>query len=177
VIGVATARDILAGRAAGEPLDLAASARPPLFVPETLQAFHLLERFKAQGAQFALVVDEYGGTQGVVALRDIFEALVGDIPTAGEQAEPAVVQREDGSWLVDGLVPLEELKELLRVDELPGEAEADYYTVGGMVMSTLGRIPAAGDQFEWESRRFEVVDMDGNRVDKVLIAPAPVPED
>lgn len=177
VVGVATARDVLAGRAAGAPLDLAALARPPLFVPETLQAFHLLERFKAQGAQFALVVDEYGGTQGVVTLTDIFEALVGDIPTAGEQLEPRVIQREDGSWLVDGLVPLEDLKAILNVDELPGQADADYHTVGGLMMSQLGHIPVTGDQFEWEGRRFEVVDMDGHRVDKVLIAPAsPAPE-
>jgi putative hemolysin len=171
VVGLATARDLLARRAAGEPLDLSRIARPPLFVPERLHAFRLLERFKAQGAQFAVVVDEYGGTQGIVTLTDIFEAIVGEIPAAEEQAQPAVVQRDDGSWLVDGLFPLEELKEILAVDKLPGEETGDYYTVGGLMMSSLGRIPTAGDQFEWQGRRFEVMDMDGNRVDKVLVTP------
>jgi putative hemolysin len=141
-----------------------------------LQVFvaHVLKGTRCQfdpAAQFAVVVDEYGGTQGIVTLTDIFEAIVGEIPAAEEQAQPAVVQREDGSWLVDGLFPLEELKEILAVDALPGEETGDYYTVGGLMMSSLGRIPAAGDQFEWQGRRFEVMDMDGNRVDKVLVTP------
>jgi putative hemolysin len=109
----------------------------------------------------------------VVTLTDIFEALVGNIPTAGDRTEPAVVRREDGSWLVDGLAPLEEIADVVGVTGLPEGANAEYYTIGGFIMSLLGRIPVAGDRVDWEGRRFEVVDMDGNRVDKVIIAQAP----
>jgi putative hemolysin len=106
-----------------------------------------------------------------VTLTDVLEALVGEVPDGDEDADEAIVRREDGSWLVDGLLPADVLKERLRLGELPREEEADYQTVGGMVMDTLGRVPAAGDRFEWEGYSFEVVDMDGRRVDKVLVTP------
>jgi putative hemolysin len=136
-----------------------------------LPAFRLLELFKQQGSQFAILIDEYGGVQGIVTLRDILEAIVGEVPTAEELAEPSAVQREDGSWLLDGILPMEEVQAILELKAFPEEGRGDYYSLGGMVMQRLGRIPAVGDHFHWQGRRFEVVDMDGNRVDKVLVAP------
>ena len=121
----------------------------------------------------ALVIDERGHIEGVVTLTDVLEALVGEVPDEDEPAEEAIVRREDGSWLVDGLLAADELKERLGPSELPRQEEADYQTVGGMVMDVLGRIPAAGDRFEWDGYSFEVLDMDGRRVDKVLIVPIP----
>ena len=133
-------------------------------------ALRALERFKQTGIQAVLLVDEFGGIEGMVTLIDMMEAIVGDIPTLEEIAEPPIVRREDGSWLVEGYLDTEELKELLEVDELPNEAE--YQTLGGFVVMLLGRLPRAGDWLEWGGFRFEVVDMDGNRVDKVLIGVA-----
>jgi putative hemolysin len=101
----------------------------------------------------------------------VLEALVGEVPDEDEPPEEPIVRREDGSWLVDGLLAAEELKERLALEELPSEEKADYQTVGGMVMDTLGRVPAEGDRFEWEGYSFEVMDMDGRRVDKVLMVP------
>jgi putative hemolysin len=173
ILGLVVARDVLARHAGGQPLDLAALVERPLFVPETLHAYRLLERFKQHGCHVAVVIDEFGGVQGIVTVADIFEALVGDIPAAGETADADVVRREDGSLLVDGTLSIDELKEVLGVETLPVEARGDFYTVGGLMMARLGRIPALGDRFDWEDKRFEVVDMDGNRVDKVLIAPIP----
>jgi putative hemolysin len=133
----------------------------------------VLEQFRQAGLHLALVVDEYGGVQGVVTPMDLLEALVGNLPDAGMADEPAVVRREDGSWLVDGMLPADELKTLLSIGALPGEETGTYQTVGGLVMQQLGRIPATGDQFPWGGFRFEVVDMDGHRVDKVLVTPLP----
>jgi len=118
-----------------------------------------------------LVLDERGHIEGLITLTDVLEALVGEVPDADEDAEEPIVRREDGSWLVDGLLAADELKERLGLRELPREEEADYQTVGGMVMDILGRVPSIGDRFEWEEYSFEVVDMDGRRVDKVLVAP------
>jgi putative hemolysin len=171
VVGIAAARDILAPCVTGGPLDIVAVVQRPLYVPETLPAFRLLELFKQQGSQFAILIDEYGGVQGIVTLRDILEAIVGEVPTAEELAEPSAVQREDGSWLLDGILPMEEVQAILELKAFPEEGRGDYYSLGGMVMQRLGRIPAVGDHFHWQGRRFEVVDMDENRVDKVLVAP------
>jgi putative hemolysin len=118
----------------------------------------------------AFVVDEYGVIQGLVTLTDILQALVGDLPSAGEVAEPQSVQREDGSWLLDGMLPIYQFKELLDIEQdLPGEQRGGYQTLGGFVVMHLGKIPAAADHFIWGRYRFEVMDMDGNRVDKVLV--------
>jgi len=118
------------------------------------------------------VIDEYGGTSGVLSLTDILEAIVGDLPSTGEPAEQRVVCQEDGSWLIDGSVLIDEIKELLQMKRLPDEDE--YQTVAGFVLHQLGRVPEAGDYADWGNFRFEVVDMDGHRIDKVLITPAPV---
>jgi putative hemolysin len=167
VIGIVLARDLLAGTWSGQSIDLRALAQQPLFLPDTMLAPRALERFKQTGIHAALLVDEFGGIDGLVTLIDMIEAIVGDIPSAGDIAEPPVVQREDGSWLVDGLLDVEELKTLLGAAELPDEE--DYQSVGGFMVTRLGRLPRVGDSFVWGDFRFEVVDMDGNRVDKVLI--------
>jgi putative hemolysin len=171
VAGIALAKDILAHGPPDRPLDVEALVGPPLFVPESMPAFRALETFKRSGCQVALVVDEYGGVQGLVTIIDILEALVGDIPSPEDLAEPPALHRPDGSWLLDGTMPFEDAKEVLGLDELPGQGSGDYHTVGGLMMRQAGRIPRSGDAFEWAGPRFEVVDMDGNRVDKVLVAP------
>lgn len=171
VFGVVKARDLLSRSLAGEPLDLKACMRPPLFVPESRTALHLLEMFKASRTHIALVIDEYGALEGLVTINDVMEAIVGDIPLAGEKAETYAVKREDGSWLLDGLLSIEDFREIYPVGKLPGEDRGDFHTLAGFVMLRLGRIPTAADHFEWKGLRFEVVDMDGNRVDKVLVTP------
>jgi putative hemolysin len=173
LVGVARAKDLLGPLLTGQIEALEAFIRPPVVVPESLPALQVLERFRQAGLHLALVVDEYGGVQGLVTPIDLLEALVGDIPDTGMSAEPAVVRREDGSWLVDGMLPADELKALLPIGALPGEGTGTYQTVSGLVMHQLGRIPATGDQFPWGGFRFEVVDMDGHRVDKVLVTPLP----
>lgn len=171
VIGVVQVKDLLARSLAGEAIDLTAALQTPLFVPESMPALNVLELFKQSGTHTALVVDEYGVVQGLVTLNDIMEAIVGDIPSVDELAEPQVVQREDGSWLLDGLLPVEDFFELFNIQALADEQRGNYQTLGGFVTTHLGRIPAAADHFEWRKLRFEVMDMDGNRVDKVLIMP------
>jgi putative hemolysin len=144
-----------------------------MFVPETMSALDVLERFKKKRTHVAFVIDEHGGFQGLVTTSDLLEAIVGDIPTLNEAEESAVTRRDDGSWLVDGAVIADEVKELMQVDELPFEDQNLYQTLGGLVMAFLERIPATGDHFEWKGHRIEVMDMDGHRVDKVLISPLP----
>ena len=172
-LGYVDARD-LAGRAlAGEPVDLSSLTRQPLLVPENTRPLALLERFRTSGTHIAFVVDEYGGIEGVVTLNDLVAALVGDLPLPGERGEPSVVRRDDGSWLVDGTLSLEELRELVALPRHPGEERASFKTVGGFVTHLLGRIARTGDRTEWGEFRFEVVDMDGHVIDKVLLTPPP----
>jgi putative hemolysin len=173
VLGLVEAKDIAARCLVGQAVELRALVRQPLLVPESMRALKLLELFKQSGAHTAVVIDEYGALQGLVTLHDLLEAIIGEIRLAGQPAEPQFVQREDGSWLVDGLVPMDEFKERFQLRELPGEEEGFYQTLGGFVMMRLGRIPSAGDHFDWHGLRFEVVDMDGYRVDKVLVTPVP----
>jgi putative hemolysin len=172
LLGVAQVYDLLRETLDGEPLDLTKSLQPPLFVPESTRALKVLELFKQTGNQMAFVVDEYGVIQGLVTLTDILQALVGDLPSAEELAEPQAVQREDGSWLFDGMIPIYQFKEILEMEdkELPGEERGSYQTLGGFVVMHLGRIPATADHFPWGGYRFEVMDMDGNRVDKVMVS-------
>ncbi len=167
VLGIVEAKDLLSSSWSDEPFDLRSVMRAPLFLPETMLALRALERFKQTGIQAALLVDEFGGIEGIVTLIDMMEAIVGDIPTLEEIAEPPIVRREDGSYLVEGYLDVEDLKELLDVDVLPDEG--DYQTLGGFLVLLIGRLPKVGDHIDWDKYRFEVVDMDGNRVDKVLI--------
>ena len=171
VLGVVRAKDVLNYCLQGKEVDLKAMISPPLFLTENLPALRLLERFKKSRPHLALIVDEYGGLQGLVTLHDILESIVGDIPASGQPSEPQIIRRENGTWLVDGLLPVDELKDLLKTGILPGEEEGHYQTLGGFVMMQMGRIPQSAEYVEWQGFRFEVVDMDGKRVDKVLITP------
>ena len=171
VLGIMHVTDLLARSLSGQQLDLTVSLRQPVFVPESTRGLKILEVFKQTGIHLALVVDEYGVIQGLVTLNDIMVEIVGDVPSAGELEEPQAVQREDGSWLLDGMLPVDEFFEIFEIDEIPTDHRGSYQTLGGFVITHLGRIPSAADYFEWESLRFEVMDMDGNRVDKVLVTP------
>jgi putative hemolysin len=171
VVGMVRAKDLLAQSLAGQPLDIRALLRPPLFVPESTTALKALELLKQQRVHMALVTDEYGGIQGLLTHNDILEDIAGRIPSANDPTKPQAVRREDGSWLVDGLLHIDELKEIFDLSQLPAEAQGRYQTVGGFVMTHVRRIPVAGQHFEWGGLRFEVVDMDGRRVDKVLVTP------
>ncbi len=158
-----------------QPDELQDLLHPPLFVPESMSVLRALELFKQQSTHIALVTDEYGIIQGMVTHHDILEAIVGFIP-ADEYEEPLAIQRDDGSWLLDGLLPTDDLKELLDLESLPSE-RANYQTVSGLIMSQLGNIPSEGQYFEWDHLRFEVVDMDVRRVDKVLVERLPEHEE
>lgn len=160
-----------------QAIELQALLKPLLYVPESMKALNLLELFKKSATHLALIVDEYGVTQGLVTITDIVEAIVGDIPTSEELADPDVVQREDGSWLLDGLLPIDELKEILDIRKLLSGAGVNYQTLGGFVVNQLGHIPLIAEHFEWAGLRFEVVSMDGNRVDKVLVVPMQTEKD
>jgi putative hemolysin len=165
LLGIAPIKHALAHEIrTGEPADLVGSLLTPPLVPEGAPATEALATFKSSGLPLALVVDERGGIEGLVTPSDVLEALVGDLEDPNQ-----VVRRDDGSWLVDGLLDAEELRELTGMRTLPEEQEGGYQTVGGMVMARLGRVPAEGDHFESEGYSFEVVDMDGHRVDKVLV--------
>ena len=170
VLGFVSAKDVLNQSLSSQPINIRQALGPPLFVPETASALKVLDLFKREGAHFALVTDEYGGIQGMVTDWDILEAIVGELPSRGEPSEPEVTVRDDGSWLVDGLLNIDRLEEILEMGTTPEEESGRYHTVSGFVMTRLGGIPAVGQHFEWKGFRFEVMDMDGRRVDKVLIS-------
>lgn len=172
VLGIVNAKDLWARTVAGQPIDLRQALVPPLFVPESMAALRVLELLREKRRHLALVIDEFGSIQGLVTLFDILEAIVGEMPSAAPWDEPEVVRREDGSWLLDGALPVDEMRELLGLDRLPDQERGAYETLGGFVMMMLGRIPTTGDRFEWEGYCFEVVDMDRLRVDKVLVTRA-----
>ncbi len=170
VLGVVRSTDLLGQLLAGKPLDLRAGMQTALFVPETTLALKVLELFKQTRKHIALVIDEYGGVQGLVTLTNVLEDIVGDVTISEGTIEPQVVQRADGSWLMDGLLPLHRLRDILALKEM-AEADSGLQTLGGLVMARIGRIPQPGDHFEAYGQRFEVMDMDGYRVDKVLVTP------
>jgi magnesium and cobalt exporter, CNNM family len=171
VIGIVQGKDLLAQILSGKPFELRAAARRPLYVPNTVTALRALEIFKKSGEPLALVVDEYGAFEGVVTLDDIMQSLVGDIAEPGTAGNAEVVRREDGSWLVDGMVPIDQVKDLTGLTYLPGEETGEFHTLGGFLMAQMNRIPAVADHIMLDGFRFEVMDMDGRRVDRVLIAP------
>jgi len=172
ILGVVQAKGLLSRCMAGEPIDLRKSLIPPQFVPESTPALKVLEMFRNSRVHIAIVIDEYGGLQGLVTIIDILEAIVGDIPITGERDGLEAVQRKDGSWLLDGMLPVDEFRDIFRLNELPGEGKSHYETMSGFVMTYLGRIPSEGDTFDWAGMHFEVLDMDGFRVDKILVVPA-----
>jgi putative hemolysin len=169
VMGVVQAKDLLANSLAGKPLNIQGLLQQPLFVPRSVSALQVLESFKQSGKHIALVVDEYGGIEGLLTHHDILEAIAGDIPFSEKHSDPKAVQRQDGSWLLDGMLPVEEFKEIFHLESLPGEKKDAYQTLGGFVFTQMGRIPSVAERFEWGSLRFEIVDMDGKRIDKVLV--------
>ena len=173
IIGMVHTRDLLKGCMEGETLDLAAASKKPLFVPETLPVLKLLEQYRESGTHVAVVVNEYGHTEGLITLNDVLEGLVGDLPEPNELSSPYLTLRDDGSYLLDGLLEVDDLKELMGVRTLPREDDSDFRTLGGFVIAYLDRIPSAADSFEAEGWRFEVMDMDGSRVDKLLVFKAP----
>jgi len=169
VTGIVQAKDLLTANLAGRPMDLKALVQQPLFVPRTISALALLESFRSSGQHIALVVDEYGGIEGLLTHHDILEAIAGDMPFDAKPSDPKAVQRHDGSWLLDGMLSVDEFKEIFHVESLPGEKRDAYQTLGGFIFTQMGRVPSVAEHFEWNDLRFEVVDMDGKRIDKVLV--------
>lgn len=171
VLGILQRGDLLKPVLENAPFNVRKALRPPVYVPESVTTTHLLESLRRNRAQFALVIDEYGEVQGLVTLNDVLAAIVGDMPSQDDDGEQDVVEREDGSYLMDGGLSIERLKSVLEVkEELPGEDENAFHTLGGLVMHQLGRVPVEADHFHLAGWRFEVVDMDKNRVDKVLLS-------
>jgi putative hemolysin len=170
LLGVIHAKQALACVAQGQAPDYAANLHPCIYVPETLTGMELLEQFRANHMQMAFVIDEYGEVEGIVTLQDVLEAVTGEF--SPRNAEDAwAVQRDDGSWLLDGAIPIPEMKERLELKGVPEEDKGRYHTLSGMMMLLLGKVPATGDHADWEGWRFEVVDMDEKRIDKVMVIP------
>ena len=171
VVGLVQAKDLLTRILSGQPPDIEAALHPAPYVPETASPLTVLEMFRTTAEHMALVVDEYGEVRGLVTLTGILEAIVGALPARGETIEERIVRRENGSWLLDGVLTLDEFKEALGLDRFAEEEEAGYETLAGFVLHQFGRVPRIGEHFEWHDLRFEVVDMDGNRIDRLLVEP------
>lgn len=169
VLGIVYAKDMLDAALRGEKLNFLKTMRPPFLVPDTTSVLRLLDQFKKSSRHIAIVIDEYGSVEGMVTVTDILEGITGDLPEAGQEREDAPVRRTDGSWLIDGMMPLDEVEVVIGLKRMR-EGE-EFHTLAGFVIDKLGRLPKAGDSFEWKDVRFEVVDMDARRVDKVLVAP------
>jgi len=170
VLGIVWSADLLPIAFQGSRLDLRSLVREALFVPDSMPAVQLLESFRSSHKHVALVMDEYGAVEGLVTVTDLLTAIVGDLPADASEAQGAFVSRADGSWLVDGSAQMEEVTTYFGLDGLPEDEAGAYHTIGGFVMARLGRVPKAADAFEWGGMRFEVMDMDGRRIDKVLVA-------
>ncbi|CAO3456855.1 hemolysin family protein [Azospirillum argentinense] len=173
LVGVIHTRDLVDALVEGRPFDLEAQVARPLVVHDGTPILKLLELMKTSGHHLAVVVDEYGSIEGIVTLTDILETIAGDLPDVGEAMETAAVRREDGSWLVEGWMPVDEFEDTLGLRGVRGTG--DFHTVAGLVLHHLGHVPVAGEAFEWNGVRVEVVDMDGRRIDKVLVVPRPDP--
>ena len=163
IVGIVKSRDLLVASLFGNEIKLKEFVKPAFYIPETMFASRALEILKEKNTELLLVVDEFGGVQGLLTINDILEEIVGEM----EGAEPQATQRQDGSWLLDGMLEIDEFKEIFDLTSLPHENE--YETLSGFVMTSLGRVPQSADHFEWHGLRFEVMDMDGRRVDKVLV--------
>lgn len=172
IIGVLSAKTALSTVARGQKLSLQENLEPPLYVPETLTGMDLLEQFKQSKTHIAFVVDEYGSLEGLVTIQDIFDTLIGEIVTEGEE-DTAPVQRDDGSWLFEGDTSIHEFKDCLVIEEVPDQDKGRYHTVSGLILLLLGKMPVSGDSVDLEGWRLEVVDMDGRRIDKILATRLP----
>jgi len=170
VLGIVSAKQLLSQSLKGGTADLAAQLTPAVYVPESLTGMDLLEQFRASETHLVLVIDEYGEINGLVTLQDVLEAVTGEFKPRSP-AEAWAVQREDGSWLLDGLIPIPELKDRLDLKSVPEEDRGRFHTLSGLVMWLSGRLPQTGDVLEWENWRLEVVDLDGKRIDKILATP------
>lgn len=173
VVGVARSKDILAQVVMGVRFDVTVLLVKPLFVLETTPALKVLELFKQTGTHLALVVDEYGSVSGLVTFDDVLESIFEDIPDADNKEYKPIIEREDGTLLIDGMLALDEFADALHLSRLDDEESQGCQTVGGFVMQRIGAVPREGLHFEWRSLRIEVVDMDGRRVDKVLVTRLP----
>jgi putative hemolysin len=173
VLGIVRAADLLPMAMRGNAIDLRALTRDALFVPDSMPAVSLLETFRSSHRHMALVLDEFGAVEGLVTLTDMLEALVGQLPADASEAASSFITRADGSWLVDGSVAIEEVTSRLGLEGLPPEEVGAYHTLGGFVMARLGRVPQTADEVDWGGMRFEVVDMDGRRIDKVMVSKLP----
>ena len=167
VIGIARAKDLLDQLLSGKELILRRAMREPMVFPETTSSLQVLERLKQSNIHLGLVVDEYGGIEGIVTAMDVLGAITGDLPDHGDAAGTSAVQRDDGSWLLDGAMPIDDAKDVLLIQHLTGEN--DFHTLAGVVLGQLNRVPREGDHFELSGFRFDVVDMDGRRVDKIMV--------
>ncbi|OHE67847.1 MAG: hypothetical protein A2413_05915 [Treponema sp. RIFOXYC1_FULL_61_9] len=172
VVGVASIRDVLAAFVDGSWRNVADLAKKPCFVPSTMSSLKAFESFKRSGSEFILVLDEYGGLAGAISIRDLIEEIVGELSTPDADSEE-IIKREDGSYLIGGLVNADEFAELFDIVRLLPE-KREYHTVAGFILAMAGSIPRTGDVYEWEGYRFEIVDMDGNRIDKIIVQP-PLP--
>ncbi|MDP2216997.1 MAG: hemolysin family protein [Methanolobus sp.] len=177
IVGIVSVKHVLANIVESGTADIRASIIKPLFLPAALPILKLLEILKELGVHIALITDEYGSIQGLITLHDILEAIVGDVRSLGEPLEMPVVLREDGSWLIDGDTSIEELKDVLSLDSFPQEERGYYRTIAGFIMFILQYIPKTGDHIEFKGLRYEVVDMDGNKIDKVLVMKIPQPSE
>jgi len=170
VVGVIHVKQLFLASQGQDPAVLESLLQPAVYVPETLGGLSLLESFQSSDNQMALVVDEYGELEGLITLHDLLEAVTGEFSAPGDD-EPSAFQRPDGSWLLDGALPVLELKDCLQLRSVPDEGRRRYHTLSGMLMLLLDRVPATGDRVSWLNWQFEVVDMDGQRLDKVLATP------
>ena len=178
VTGMVSVKSLWANLSLAGRVELRALVTPPLYVPTAMPVSKLIEEFKKSGKHIALVVDEFGGLQGLVTLNDVMMAIVGNLPEREQRHEPKAFLRQDGSWLIDAMLDIDETKKSLGIDEdLPGEDINRYSTLGGFILSQLGHIPREGEKFHWDRFDFEVIDMDRQRIDKVLVIPrTPKPE-
>jgi putative hemolysin len=171
VVGVVHAGGLFEQSIRGQPVDIAAAAKPPLFVPESISAMQALETLKANRTELALIVDEYGEIEGMVTLSDVIGALVGDVAVVDENEEVDAVLREDGSWSLDAGISLDRFREVVDTElRFPQEEAGNYHTLAGFVMTYLGHVPKISEHFEWEGFRMEVADMDRNRIDRLLVS-------
>jgi putative hemolysin len=170
ILGVVHVADLLSQTIQGQQPSLTTSMINPLLVPESTRGLKVLEQFKESGTHIGMVIDEYGVIQGMVTMNDLLEEIVGNIQDIEQPAPPQAVQREDGSWLLDGMLPIEEFLELFELEGDSIEQRGSYNTLGGFTIVQLGKIPQAADHFDWDHLRFEIMDMDGNRVDKILVS-------
>ena len=171
VIGIVSIKDLWHQLVDTGKVDLESVIKEPLVVPGTVPATAVLDRFRESNSHVALVVDEYGALDGLVTVNDIVEAVFGQLPSQTHEYEPSIVEREDGSFLVDGTLPIEDFQDLLNISDFDNDDKNDYQTLAGFIINHLGRFPEVAERFEWSNHLFEIVDMDGHRVDKVLVTP------